>query len=358
MKRIATVVGARPQFIKAAVVSHALQRQGLKEEIIHTGQHFDANMSQDFFTQLEIPVPAHHLNIANLPHGAMTGRMLEALEDIWLSAPPDAVVVYGDTNSTLAAGLAAAKLQIPIAHIEAGARSFNRAMPEEINRVLVDHLATWCFTASESATQLLAQEGITQQVYCVGDVMQDATRRFQGKVELSRLRHDHGIPEHYGLLTLHRAENTRSQARFEAWLEALEQLSQELPLVFPVHPRTRQCLQRWRPTWRPENLIFLEPQDYLNSLTLQAGAACVLTDSGGMQKEAYYLRRPCLTLRSETEWTETLDTGWNRLVPRPEALLSAWRQMQSEEQHQRPWPTLYGDGKSADKIVEILRNSR
>lgn len=353
--KIITVIGARPQFIKAAVVSLALKSKGLQEILVHTGQHYDASMSEVFFQELGLPTPHYHLGLGGLSHGAMTGRMLEAIETLLIQEKPDWVLVYGDTNSTLAAALAAAKLQIPIAHVEAGMRSYNRAMPEEINRILVDHLSQLLFVTSQEPRTLLAKEGINTGVYCVGDVMYDAVLAFSSKATEADLSLKWGLSSKtYGLVTLHRAENTDSSLQLQRWLHQLELLSQTLKLIFPVHPRTALAIQKSMPNWGPLQIQLIEPLGYFDLLLLQRHAALVLTDSGGMQKEALYLNTPCLTLRKETEWVETVASGWNQLVGlEPETLVSQAERM-LKTLAQKTAPQLYGDGHAAAKIADLL----
>jgi len=353
--KIITVIGARPQFIKAAVVSLALKARGHQEMLVHTGQHYDASMSAIFFEELGLPTPQYHLGIGGLGHGAMTGRMLEALEVLLIREKPDWVLVYGDTNSTLAGALAAAKLHIPIAHVEAGMRSYNRLMPEEINRVLVDHLSHRLFVTSQEPVALLAKEGITQGIHCVGDVMYDAVLAFSQRASETDLFDKWGLSSKtYGLVTLHRAENTDNLLLLQSWLNQLELLSLKLRLIFVVHPRTALALQKFAPEWAPPQVQRIEPLGYCDMLLLQKHAALVLTDSGGMQKEALYLNTPCLTLRKETEWVETVASGWNRLlgaapetlVPQAESMITALSQKIA--------PQLYGDGHAAEKIANLL----
>lgn len=356
--KILTIVGARPQFVKAAVVARALRDRGLEEILVHTGQHYDAAMSEIFFRELELAPPQHHLGIGGLGHGAMTGRMLEAIERLLLDARPDWMLVYGDTNSTLAGALAAAKLGVPVAHVEAGMRSFNRAMPEEINRVMTDHLSRLLLVTSAEPVRLLASEGLTQGVHCVGDVMYDAVRVY-GPAARRQSSAAQGLPalakaQAYGLVTLHRAENTDDPARLRGWLEALSELSRELPLVFPMHPRTRQRAEALMPGWSPPGIRLLAPLGYFETLALQQDAALILTDSGGMQKEALYAGVPCLTLRTETEWTETLAAGWNQLVPEPSGLIKA-ALARLADPPRGPAPQLYGDGHAAERIAELLQ---
>lgn len=349
---IFTVVGARPQFIKAAMVSRALQKLGLTETLVHTGQHYDTQMSAIFFEELNLQPPAYNLGISGLHHGAMTGQMLEKLEQLLLLEQPDWVLVYGDTNSTLAGALAAAKLQIPIAHVEAGMRSFNRAMPEEINRVLVDHLSSLLLVTDQLAADHLKNEGITQNVHVVGDVMKDAVQTFCPAAASQPLMARLGIDsQNYILVTLHRAENTDHDARLRLWLDQVEKIASTIPVVFPVHPRTRAAFERLN--WQTDAIQLIEPLSYHDNLSLIKQAALILTDSGGMQKEAYYLSTPCITLRTETEWTETLKGGWNQLIGSvPEQL---FKTVQATLKQQRsPTQALYGDGHSAEKIARLL----
>jgi UDP-GlcNAc3NAcA epimerase len=354
--KIVTVVGARPQFIKAAVVSRALVREGrpwsgrMVERLIHTGQHSDANMSQVFFEQLDLPQPHINLGIANLSHGAMTGRMLEALERVLLAERPDWVLVYGDTNSTLAAALAATKLHLPIAHVEAGLRSFNKRMPEEINRILTDRVSTRLFCPTAEAMRNLHAEGLAQLAIHSGDVMYDAAVFYRRKAEARNALAAFGVAAgQYVLCTVHRAENTDDPARFDAIMTALEQIASELPVLFPVHPRTRGLLER-RP--RAPGLRLLEPVSYLDMISLEAGARAICTDSGGVQKEAFFHRVPCLTLRDETEWVETVELGWNALCGADGArILAAWRGIDGALRRDA---APYGDGDAAGRILDEL----
>lgn len=311
--RLASIVGARPQFVKLAPVSCAIRQQH-EELIIHTGQHYDYNMSAQFFDELAIPVPDYHLGIGSGTHGAQTARMLESVEQVLLKDRPDWVVVYGDTNSTLAGALAAAKLHIPIAHVEAGLRSFNRAMPEEINRVVADHFSDRLFCPTETAQKNARSEGITKGVEVVGDVMYDILLQARSKIDdhVRTLLPGLGVtPQNYTLVTVHRAANTDDQGAMCAIAHALNRL--EIPIIFPVHPRTRACLEKYGITWK-KHIRLIEPVGYIDMLALESSAYRILTDSGGVQKEAFLLGVPCITLREETEWTETVDTGWNTLV--------------------------------------------
>jgi UDP-GlcNAc3NAcA epimerase len=349
--RLVTIVGARPQFIKASPLSTELRKRH-QEVLVHTGQHYDPELSQVFFDELGLPTPDHHLGVGSGSHGKQTGLMLTAIEELLQRERPDAVVVSGDTNSTLAGALAAAKLGLPVAHVEAGLRSFNRAMPEELNRVIADHLATWLFAPAESSRTQLAREGIARGVHVVGDVMADAIRMHGERAKtrstvLDRLGLKDGG---YYLATVHRAENTDDEGRLRAIFSAFAELDR--PTVLPLHPRTRRRLEDL--SLRPAALIRLvEPQGYLDALRLLEGAACLLTDSGGMQKEAYYLARPCVTLRDDTEWTETIDAGWNVLAGADAGrIVASVRAMTRQRAGSRP--SLYGDGYAARRIAAIL----
>ncbi len=310
--RIYSVVGARPQFVKAAVVSRALAEAGIAERLIHTGQHYDTRMNEVFFEELDIPAPAVNLAVGSGSHAVQTGETMIRLANYLLSLPrPDWVLVYGDTNSTLAAALVAAKLHWPLAHVEAGLRSFNRKMPEEVNRVLTDRLAALLFCPTETARENLHREGIVEGVRLTGDVMLDATRHFAGRAA-AHAPLDTIIPYppgSYYLATVHRAENTDDPARLDAIVAGLGALGK--PVVMPLHPRTRHRLAGRS---LPEAVRVMAPVGYLAMLTLVQHAACVLTDSGGLQKEAVWLHTPCITLREETEWIETCAGGWNKLV--------------------------------------------
>ena len=319
--RICTFVGARPQFVKAAVVSRTLHAVGAEEVIIHTGQHYDPAMSQIFFDEMGIEPPRTNLGVGSAPHGTQTARMMIGIEEELAREPFDWVLVYGDTNSTLAAALVAAKMGIPVAHVEAGLRSYNRQMPEEINRVLTDHVSDRLFCPTSTAVENLRKEGITSGVVLAGDVMLDATIHFAERsarmYPLDKLIDF--APRDFYLATVHRAENTDNPSRFAAIAEAFGQLDR--PVVWPVHPRTRPLLDRLELS---PNVHLIEPVGYLAMLQLVRNAHAVLTDSGGVQKEAYWLGTPCITLRDETEWVETLAGGWNQLVgANPDAIISA-----------------------------------
>ncbi len=341
--KIITVVGARPQFIKAAAVSRALRKaHGIRELIVHTGQHFDDAMSAVFFRELSIPEPAYNLDIHGGGHGAMTGRMLAAIEEVLAAEKPDLALVYGDTNSTLAGALAAAKLNIPVAHVEAGLRSFNRRMPEEINRIVADHASALLFCPTRASVENLAAEGIVKGVHHVGDVMFDATLfvRDAAMKDSAILERLGLVPGDYALATLHRAEATDDPARLAALISYLEREAGARSIVFPIHPRTRQAFAR--DGLASQRLTLIEPLGYLDLHRLLASAAIVFTDSGGLQKEAYFHGVPCVTLRAETEWVETVANGWNRLWTSP-----------SFAEPRRPIAD-YGEGDAAERIVAIL----
>jgi UDP-GlcNAc3NAcA epimerase len=358
MKTIVTVLGARPQFIKASVVSHAIAaRPGLREIVVHTGQHHDANMSDVFFAELGMAQPAVHLGIHGGTHGAMTGQMLAAVEQVLLRERPDAMLVYGDTNSTLAGALAAAKLQVPVAHVEAGLRSFNLAMPEEINRILTDRISRWLFTPTDVAASHLRREGFDQaQVLPVGDVMYDVALHHGARAgttggALDRLGLRAGG---FALATVHRAENTDAAARLSVIVEALTALTERLPVVWPLHPRTRGVLARdGRLAALSGRLHLIEPVGYLDMVRLERNAALVVTDSGGVQKEAFFHRVPCVTLRDETEWTELVDAGWNRLAPPVDAAAVA-AVLRASIGSRGAEVAPYGAGDAARRIVDML----
>jgi UDP-GlcNAc3NAcA epimerase len=345
--RLLTVVGARPQFIKAAALSRAIRASDdFSEILVHTGQHFDAMMSDVFFQELDIPPPDEHFAIHGGGHGAMTGRMLEAVESAILKHGPDWVLVYGDTNSTLAGALAAAKLHVPVVHVEAGLRSFNRRMPEEINRVMTDHVSTLLLTPTQTAAANLAAEGITVGVRHIGDVMHDAMIHAMARARThSRIIDTLGLtPGGFVLATVHRAENTDDPARLTAIVAALMREAEGRPVVLPIHPRTRQALARTGIAVGAIRII--DPVGYIDMARLLDGCALVMTDSGGLQKEAYFARRPCITLRDETEWVETIHHGWNRLWTTP-----GWLEPRSDIKD-------YGEGNATTHILAAIRDHK
>ncbi len=350
--RILSVIGNRPQFIKSAPLSLAL-RSRADEVVLHTGQHYDHGLSEVFFEELELAPPKHRLEIGSGSHAEQTGRMLPGIEAAIDEERPDWAVVFGDTNSTLAGALAAAKLGVPVAHVEAGLRSFDRTMPEELNRVLVDTLADVLLAPAEAAVENLRAEGITEGVHVVGDVMMDANLRLAPLArERSTALADVGVePGRYLVLTLHRAANT-TRGPLQDVASAIGEVGE--PVVFPVHPRTQAALAT-AGIELPANVRVLPPAGYLDFAALASQARAILTDSGGLQKEAYWYEVPCITLRTTTEWMETLDTGWNRLVGTdPAGIVAAVRAAGPGKEH----PQLYGDGHAADRIADLLCSLR
>jgi len=370
--KILSVVGARPQFVKAAMVHMAIERHNnrqhgagkLRHCLVHTGQHYEHALSDVFFAELPLPKPDHQLGVGSGSHGAQTAAMLEKIEAVIASERPDVVVIYGDTNSTVAGSLAAAKLQVPVAHVEAGLRSFNRRMPEEINRVVADHVSDMLFCPTRTSVVNLKKEGITRGVVLVGDVMLDSAREFGSYADrhaglLKKLR---VAPKEYILTTIHRAENTDDPKTLNLLLEALLRLERDV--VFPMHPRLRDRLTQAselmalvQAVRSASHLRIIEPVSYLEMLLLEKNARLVMTDSGGVQKEAYFVAVPCLTLRTETEWVETLRGGWNKLVeispPKiSRAVEQEWRCKKSGQV--RPQPTAFGRGDAAQRIVKAI----
>lgn len=354
---ILTVIGARPQFVKAAVLSRYIRNNpqlGVTETIVHTGKHYDQNMSDIFFTEMDIPQPHYNLHIGSGSHGKMTGLMLEKIEELLLDLKPDAVLVYGDTNSTLAGALAASKLHIPVAHVEAGLRSYMMAMPEEQNRRLTDHLSTWLFCPTDTAVDNLKKEGIISiggipsadnKVVCkTGDIMYDASLYYRQKNISVQ------IPSNFILLTIHRAENTDDPVRLTNIVNAVNSLSDN-QFIFPVHPRTKKILAEHGLHFG-KHVILIDPVGYLEMLKYEEACAAVLTDSGGVQKEAFFFRKPCITMRDTTEWVELVASGWNTLTGADtEKIVSALQGMHTPADY----PRLYGEGHTAEKIVEVLQ---
>ncbi len=352
--KVVTIIGARPQFIKASAVSKEMRKRH-REVLVHTGQHYDYEMSGIFFEGLGIPLPDVNLGVGSGSHGAQTGAMLSGLEEVLTSERPDWVLIYGDTNSTLAGALAAAKLRIPVAHVEAGLRSFNRAMPEEINRVVADHLSDLLLCPSSTAVTNLAAEGITRNVQLVGDVMLDVLNWARERVLVKPV----GIVDRLGLqkkrylvATVHRSENTDSKERLTGILRALNAL--EEAVILPLHPRTRKVLATIDYPLQSRVRV-IDPLGYLEMVDLAASARLILTDSGGLQKEAYWLGVPCVTLRDETEWVETVEAGWNTLAGTiPEKIVDAARSVESLP----PRQALYGNGCVAAKCVDLLEQGK
>lgn len=359
MTKVLTIIGARPQFIKAAAVSHVFRDlPGINEVMVHTGQHYDSNMSDVFFSDLDIPEPAHNLGVGSDLHGAQTAKMLSALEELMLQENPDWVLVYGDTNSTLAGALAAAKLHIPIAHVEAGLRSFNRHMPEEVNRVLTDHAADALFAPTELAVKNLEREGLpAERVVLVGDVMYDAALLYAKKANSARTLESLGLTSPYILATVHRAENTDDAERLKTIFNALAVLAEDYRVVLPLHPRTKKALERENLLNLTSSIDLIKPVGYLEMIALERRAELILTDSGGVQKEAFFYQTPCVTLRDETEWQETLATGWNALAA-PLTVETVIKHVEAGLA-QKPKDTSYpyGNGDAAIKIAARLNQS-
>lgn len=349
-----TIIGARPQFVKAAAVSREIKnKKELQEVIVHTGQHFDNNMSQIFFDELEIPRPDYNLNISGGNHGEMTARMLTGIEEVLLQEKPSSVLIYGDTNSTLAGAIAASKLHIPIAHVEAGLRSFNMKMPEEINRILSDRISDLHFCPSEIAVQNLKNEGLAKKVHNVGDVMYDialfySSEKFEKNIDLNEL----GLtPGQFVLVTCHRAENTNDKEKLENILIALNEIAHSIKVVFPIHPRTHKLISEYGLSHYLNNLMTIQPLSYVQMIWLTKRAKVILTDSGGLQKEAYFFKVPCVTIREETEWLETLEKGANKIAGTSKEKIVEYTLAPIVES----WNSnIYGDGTASKKIVDII----
>lgn len=356
--KIVTIVGARPQFIKAAAVSREILKHPgrLVEVMVHTGQHYDPNMSQVFFDELEIPAPKYNLEVSGGTHGVMTGRMLEGIEQILLEEKPDWVLIYGDTNSTLAGALAAAKLHIPVAHVEAGLRSFNMRMPEEVNRILADRVSTLLLCPTVLAVDNLAMEGLTNGVHNVGDVMYDVALYYRGRANAhSQVMAQLGLKVGtFALATCHRAENTDDPKRLGEIMAGLADIAEQMPVVLPLHPRTSNLLKAHGLEHHLSSIKVVDPLPFLDMIALEQAANVILTDSGGVQKEAYFYGVPCITLRDETEWVETVQMGFNQLVGASRAAINAAMNNRSVPKG----PTdVYGDGAAAARIVAMLEET-
>lgn len=356
--KILTIVGARPQFIKAGALSRAIKKfPEIQELILHTGQHFDENMSEVFFREMEIPKPDFNLEVNGLSHGAMTGRMLEGIEKVILEQKPDYVLVYGDTNSTLAGALAAVKIHVPIIHVEAGLRSFNMAMPEEINRILTDRVSQWLFCPTQTAIDNLKNEGFDRfsaNIVLSGDVMQDAAMFYAQKAGPEILNKLGLRSNEYVLSTLHRAENTDDPKRLAQIVEALNAIHQEIPVVLPLHPRTKKIIesQGLVPTF-----ILIDPVGYIDMISLTSNSRLVITDSGGLQKEAYFFNKFCITTRDQTEWVELVNVGANTLVGADKNhILKAWNDFKNESFAADA--SLYGGGKACETICRALLEAK
>jgi len=350
--KILTVIGARPQFIKAATVSNKIRQNGNSEILVHTGQHYDNNMSDIFFEELGIPRPDYNLSIGSSNHGHQTGSMLIALEEIYLKEKPDMVLVYGDTNSTLAGSLCASKLLIPVAHVEAGLRSFNKTMPEEQNRILTDHISDLLFTPTLTAVNNLKNENITKGVHNVGDVMYDAINLFKGRAkEVSNIIEKLDLePNSYILSTIHRAENTNSIERLTSIINALSESSEKI--LLPLHPRTKKFITEYG-LKIGNNIQVIDPVGYLETILLEENSKKIVTDSGGIQKEAYFFNKPCITMRDETEWVETVDNGWNVIVG------SNYNKILDAIENFNPVGTpalAFGNGDASSNIIKIIED--
>lgn len=358
MKKVVTIVGARPQFIKTAAISRVI-RKDYKEVLIHTGQHYDKNMSEDFFHELEIPFPDYNLNVGSGRQAEQTAQMMKKIEDILIDENPDAVLVYGDTNSTLAGALTAVKMHIPVIHIEAGLRSFDKRMPEEINRILTDHVSSLLFCPTDIAVNNLQAEGITKGVYKVGDVMCDTVKHYTKKIRykkedlFKRLKPLYvkyvEIPENWYLATIHRAENTDIVDKLQIILDALENADEKV--IFSVHPRIRGYIDHLYKENMYNNIYFVEPVGYKDMLFLTNGAVKVITDSGGLQKESYIMETPCITVRGQTEWVETLEGNYNILAEiNKEDII---RKMKIKPERDK-YKSYYGDGNASKQICNII----
>lgn len=348
--KIITILGARPQFIKAAAVS-AVFKDSVNEILVHTGQHYDPNMSEVFFDELNIPRPKYHLNVGSGSHGAMTGAMLIAIEEVLIEEKPDFVMVYGDTNSTIAGALAASKMLIPVIHVEAGLRSFNKVMPEEQNRILTDHISELLFVPTQTAIENLKNEGITKGVHLVGDVMFDGILHFKKIAqEKSTILSSLNVAEkEFILCTIHRAENTNDINRLKAIFNALN--ASEEKIILPLHPRTLKYVTDYGITIS-EHVRIIEPIGYLDMVRLESAAKKILTDSGGVQKEAFFLGVPCITMRDETEWVETVENGWNCIVGANEdKIKDAILNFHPES----PRKDYFGQGDAVEKMIEIIK---
>ncbi|OCR03559.1 UDP-N-acetylglucosamine 2-epimerase [Helicobacter pullorum] len=351
MKKIVSVIGARPQFIKAGAISRKiLENTEIEEVLIHTGQHYDSKMSEVFFKELEIPSPKYNLGIGGFSHGAMTGRMIEGIEKILLEEKPNFTLVYGDTDSTLAGALASVKLQIPVIHIEAGLRSFNMQMPEEINRILTDRVSSLLFAPTKRAVENLQREGFENfdcEIVCSGDVMYDVALYYKDRAKKPNMV----FPKEFILCTLHRAENTENLQKMKNIFEALNKISSQIPVIMPLHPRTQNKILV--NNIQAENIYFIEPLGYLEMVWALQNCVMVATDSGGLQKEAYYFKKPCITLREETEWVELLEVGCNCLVGADtEKIYQAFKKMSDINLNFDA--LLYGNGNASQKILEVI----
>ncbi len=354
--KLVSIVGARPQFVKAGIVSRELRKRGIKEIFIHTGQHYDFNMSDVFFKELGLPKPDYYLGIGSGLHGEQTGKMLIEIEKVLLKEKPDIVLVYGDTNSTLAGALASSKLHIPVAHVEAGLRSFNKKMPEEINRVLTDHISKYLFAPTETAIKNLEKEGITEGVYNVGDVMYDVALESIKKINEEEVLSKFGLKsKDFILTTIHRAENTDNKENLKAILDALQELAKKgFKMLFPIHPRTKNAVENFGLEIREKNILIVEPVSYFEMVALEKNAKVIITDSGGVQKEGYFLGTPCVIPRNETEWVELIDSGFNVLTGADKNKIVKAVEGKVKFSPSRRNISLYGNGDASKKITDIL----
>jgi len=382
--KILSIVGARPQFIKAALVSRKLREKKIKEILVHTGQHYDFNMSDIFFQELNLPKPDYHLGVGSGTHGEQTGKMLMDIEKLLFQEKPDTVLVYGDTNTTLAGALAAVKLHIPLAHIEAGLRSYNKNMPEEINRVLTDHCSDILFCPTETAVSNLQKEGFTSIindgkligksldlspvtdyslpiVINVGDVMFDIALEVRNRVDERKILAKHGLkPKGFILVTIHRAENTDIKENLENIWKALKDIANSgIKVFFPVHPRTKKTLENYGLASEeiPRDLTITQPVSYFEMIALESNAKLIITDSGGVQKEGYFFKTPCIIPRNETEWIELVEVGWNKVVGnKKEDITEETMRAYNENINDKKWIGFYGDGRASERIGEVFKN--
>ncbi len=358
--KVISIIGARPQFIKAALISRKLRKNGINEILVHTGQHYDFNMSDIFFKELSLPRPDYNLGVGSGTHGKQTGKMLIEVEKVLFKEKPDLVLVYGDTNTTLAGALASVKLHIPLAHIEAGLRSYNKNMPEEVNRVLTDHCSDILFAPTDKTVENLKKEGITKGVYKVGDVMFDLALEVKRKVSKKKILSKYNLrPKEFILVTIHRAENTDIKENLENIWNALNDIANsDIKVFFPVHPRTRKALKNYNLIDRTsKNLIITEPVSYFEMIVLESSAKVIVTDSGGVQKEGYFFRTPCIIPRNETEWVELVEIGWNKVVGnKKENIVKETIKAFNRDTSNKKWIDFYGGGKASERIIEVLKN--
>jgi len=360
--KVLSVVGARPQFIKAFIVSKKLSELNIKEVMVHTGQHYDVEMSDVFFQELDMKTPDFYLGVGSCPHGEQTGKMLIECEKVILKEKPSLILVYGDTNSTLAGALAAVKVNIPVAHVEAGMRSYNKSMPEEINRILTDHISDLLFVPTTAGVKNLENENIIKGVHCVGDVMFDVALEVRNKIKdkADKILQKYGLKKkEYVLATLHRAENTNSKTNLRNIMDSLNQLAEEgLKVFFPVHPRTRDYLYNYGflKNRFSKNLILNLPVPYSEMVVLESNARVIVTDSGGVQKEAYFYKVPAVIPRNEKEWVELVDSGWNVLTGSNKNKIVETTIRIYKNQSYSHWESFYGDGKASSRIANIIKD--